>query len=226
MAPLEKSHPDGRRPTSGQGGGAEPVAVRLRGETAHCGCGGRPVNAGSALSEGTRRRGEELKARLGGRRLGIRANLPPPFLGLLAGSGFLTGDLAGRAFPAAISPEKSPWFVRSLHSSFECPRSSREALSGSGCRPPRWRFSVRHSRDGRREVPPEALGTAVSDGAWFWASRLFPDWRGPVCALPYAGSLRSSAKCPRGMHFQAMEAPAREELADSAGQWSPALFPF
>jgi hypothetical protein len=39
------------------------------------------------------------------------------------------------------------------HLSLERPRSSREALPDSGCRPPRWRFSVRHSRDGCYGVP-------------------------------------------------------------------------
>jgi hypothetical protein len=55
---------------------------------------------------------------------------------------------------------------RSLHSSLECPRSSGEALPGSGCRPPRWRFSVTHSPDGHREFPRRS--TRVWDRRWRW----------------------------------------------------------
>jgi hypothetical protein len=78
-----KALPDGRRSAYGPGSGAEWGSVRWRGKTANCGCGDRPVNGGSAISEGTRRRrrrrkrrrGEEFKARLGEQRPGIRARL-------------------------------------------------------------------------------------------------------------------------------------------------------
>jgi hypothetical protein len=78
------------------------------------------------------------------------------------------GWRAGR-FQTAISPEKPARFVWSLHFSLECPRASRGVLLDSGCRPPRWRFSVRHSRDGRRGVPLDVLCVTISDGASFSA---------------------------------------------------------
>jgi hypothetical protein len=67
-------------------------------------------------------------------RPGIRANLRAA-RGALQCAPFL-GWLANRALPMAVPPEKSARFVRSLRSAQECPRSSREALPGSGCRPP------------------------------------------------------------------------------------------
>jgi hypothetical protein len=82
--------------------------------------------------------------------------IPAPPRGALQCAPFL-GWLAGSGFPTAISPEKSARFVRSLHSAVEDPRSARGALPGSGCRPPRWRFSVRHSRNGRGGVPRRSV---------------------------------------------------------------------
>jgi hypothetical protein len=135
------------------------------------------------------RRGEEFKAPSEGWcatawRLGIRANLRAApgrssvraFPGLAGGQRFSQavycpgifchgrGWLAGRAFSKS-TPGLYDCFILRWNA-----RSSREVLPGSGCRPPRWRFSARHSRDGRRGVPPEALGPAVRDGTWFWAS--------------------------------------------------------
>jgi hypothetical protein len=84
------------------------AAARWQGETAHCGCGYRPVNGGSAISERRSSRGEEFRACLGGLGPGIRASLRAasgrspvrvPFLDWLAGSGFLTADCAWHFLP-------------------------------------------------------------------------------------------------------------------------------
>jgi hypothetical protein len=63
-----------------------------------------------------------------------------------------TAGAAGSNLPTTISPEKSAQFVWSLQSSLKYPRSGRSAV-GFGLQTARWRFSVRHSRDGRREIP-------------------------------------------------------------------------
>jgi hypothetical protein len=67
--------------------------------------------------------------------------------------GWLASILCHGRLPRVSSSEKSARYVCSLHSPLECPRSWREVLSVSGCRPPQWRFSVKHSRDDRREIP-------------------------------------------------------------------------
>jgi hypothetical protein len=60
--------------------------------------------------------------------------------------------------------KKSARFVPSLYSSLEYPRSSGEALPGSGCRPLRWRFSGGFGAMAAVEFSIEALGIAISDG--------------------------------------------------------------
>jgi hypothetical protein len=135
-SPIGRINPPFRASPHGRGPSAKPVAVRWGGETAHCGWGDRPVNRGSAISEGTRNRGKKAKSRL--------EEPVRDFLGLVGGQAVIQRRFRLKKFTR---------FMRSLHSSLECPRSSREALPDSGCRPPRWRFSVGHSRDARRGVP-------------------------------------------------------------------------
>jgi hypothetical protein len=88
----------------------------------------------------------------------------------------------------AISPEKVRRFVWSLYSSLEYPRSSREALPGSGCRPPRWRFSVRHWRDGRGGVPRR------SARLWDRRRRLVLGVRPLSLSLRHGSAVRRSAE--------------------------------
>jgi hypothetical protein len=96
---------------------------------------------------------------------------------------------------AALRLKKSARFVWSLHSSLEYPGSSHEALPGSGCRPPRWRFSVRHWRDGRRGVPRRSA--RLWDRRWPLALGVRPLALSPrflACALRHGSAVRRLAE--------------------------------
>jgi hypothetical protein len=146
----------------------------------------------------------------------VRISAPPraPSVGCPAGSSFLTEDFAwhflprsglagGSALANEIPLKNSARFVWSLHSSLEYPRSSREALPGSDCRPPRWRFSVSHSlirAMAAVEFPVEAFDSRIGDGAWFWGFGRSRFLRG----LPPASGLESAClrtapwhRCPK-----------------------------